>query len=130
MGKGLKRGLIFGLIATALVAIYVWVRHRPDTIASYAEQLSNSLFQIGLILLIFGVVIFTRLFSFRRRYNLPAIIPKGKTPEDHKEMVAEDLEKNEKDKVELAEKGRDATFLFAALVTIIISILLTINQIL
>ncbi|TCP57852.1 hypothetical protein EV586_102298 [Tumebacillus sp. BK434] len=130
MGRGLRRGLYIGLIATVVVAVYVWIKYRPDGLASFAEHLSNSLFQIGLLLLILGVVIFSRLFSFRRRYNLPAIIPKGKTPEDVAELRAEDEEKNARDKVELAEKGRDATFLVAAVVTILISILLTFNQIL
>lgn len=128
MGRGLRRGLYIGLIATVLVAVYVWFKYRPDGLASYAEHLSNSLFQIGLLLLIIGVVIFSRLFSFRRRYNLPAIIPKGKTPEDHAEIVAEDEEKNERDKIELAERGRDATFLVAAGVAILVSILLTLDQ--
>ncbi len=128
MGRGLKRGLYVGQVITVIVAIYAWIRYRPDDFASFAAHLSNALFQIGLLLLIIGVVIFTRLFSFRRRYHLPAIVPKGKTPEDHAEMKAEDEERNERDKRELAEKGRDTTFLFSALVTIVISIVLTINQ--
>jgi purine-cytosine permease-like protein len=125
--RGLKRGTSIGFGVSLVVALYVWIRYRPDTLADFAPQYSNSLFQIGLLFLVIGVVIFTRLFSFRRRYNLPRIFPIGKTPEDEKEFQMEDEEKNIRDAYELEEKGRDTTFLISALVMIVISILATIN---
>lgn len=128
---GFVRGLIIGLCFLAINLVYVAFNHAPATASEWALHVSNGIFLIGLLLLILGVSMFTRLFSYRRRMQLLNItaLYRSKTREEYQEVLAEDEERNERDTEELQEEGRDITFLVAALFLIVLSILLTINQV-
>jgi type III secretory pathway component EscU len=128
---GIGRGLIVGLVFLVINLIFVFFKYSPDTGAAWATHVSNGIFQIGLILLVLGVAVFTRLFSYRRRMqlrNLTAMY-RAKTPEEYQEMTGDEEEKNERDQMILQEEGRDATFLTASLFLIVLSIVLTIDQV-
>ena len=127
MKKGFLRGVLIGAIVSALVALYVWLKGHE--VLSFTEHLSNALFQIGLILLIIGVIIFTRLVSYRRRLvlkNYYAMFT-SKTREEYRQHVESEEELNEKDTKNFGERGRDISMLVAALVPILLSILLSLN---
>jgi hypothetical protein len=131
MRRGIVRGLVIGLISAVVIALYQWLRYRPETTAELMSRISSGEFQIGLLYLIFGVVTFSRLFSFRRRMGLQNYVAmmKYKTREEYLEHKKADAELNERDKAALQERGRDVTMLVAALVMIVIAIALTFNQV-
>lgn len=124
MLRGIKRGLIVAVAATLLVALYVW--WQDDPYRTFAAHLSTALFQIGLLMLMAGVVIFTRLSSYRRRMGLQNITAMftSRTRQEYEEHQNAEDELNAKD-AQLKSKnnfGRDITMLIAALVTIAVSV--------
>lgn len=131
MRRGWMRGLLIGLISAVLIALYQWVRYRPDTMAELFSRISNGVFQIGLLYLIIGVVTFSRLFSFRRRMGLRNLVAEMriKTKEEFEEYRKANAELNERDKQMLKERGRDITLLISALAMFVVSIVLTFNQV-
>ncbi|PWK16166.1 hypothetical protein [Tumebacillus permanentifrigoris] len=131
MRKGIVRGLIIGLVSAVVIVLYQWLRYRPDTTLDLYTRISNGVFQFGLIYLMVGVVIFSRLFSFRRRMGLRNYVElmKIKTREEHLENEKVKAELNERDKVVLRERGRDVTLLVAALLLMLVSVVLTFDQV-
>jgi purine-cytosine permease-like protein len=130
MRTALTRGLLIGVVAAIVVTIYVLIRYGVPSIREFLDHVSTDLFQIGLLLLIVGVVIFTRLFSFRRRMGLKqyGAMMRSKTKEEYEEHIKVSEELTEKEEEEYEESGRNATWLFGAITAILISILLTVNQ--
>lgn len=131
MRRGITRGLLIGLAATVVILIYVLLRYGYRSTPDFLNQLSTDLFQIGLLLLIIGVVIVSRLFRFRRQMGLPnyGALFRSRTREEYQEHMKVSDELREKDEEEVEERGRDLTLLIAASVTIVIAILLTINRV-
>lgn len=131
MAKGIKRGLLIALIVIALVALYVYWKYDPQVWLVFAYRLSNALFQIGLLFLCAGVAIFARIGSFRRRMGLKNYVAmmRFKQPEEFEQLKKDEEELNEKDKERLKEHGRDITLLVSAIAMLVISILLTWNQV-
>lgn len=127
MIKGITRGLILGLILLVVDVAYVFLRYRPDEWDAWRLAVSNSLFLFALCVLIAGVTVFSRLFSFRRRMHLPKVNPfeRPHTREEEKDQQNEKEKMNEEDKVSLTERGRDITLLVTAVMMILVSILLT-----
>jgi hypothetical protein len=127
MTNGYIRGLVLGVIFLLLDLVYVWRRYAPDTTVAWKHHTSESLFLFALCVLIFGVVIFTRLFSFRRRMHLPKINPFDRftTREEYEQHLLDQEKRNEEDEIRLQERGRDITLLVTAMFMIGVSILLT-----
>ena len=127
MIKGITRGLLLGLVLLALDLAYVFLRYRPDGWDAWRLAISNSLFLLALCVLIAGVVIFSRLFSFRRRMHLPKVNPfeRFNTREELEDHKNEQEKMNEEDKVSLEERGRDATLLVTAVFLILVSIVIS-----
>jgi Ca2+/Na+ antiporter len=128
MRKGFLRGLIIGVILSLIVLTYIWLRY--DTAApEWTLRLSNALFSIGLLTLIGGVIVFTRLFSYRRRMGLVNYTAwmRFRTREEAEQFKKDEEELNEQDR-EAEQEGlsRDISLLIAALVLIAASILLTV----
>ncbi|KEO84077.1 hypothetical protein [Tumebacillus flagellatus] len=130
MRRGFLRGLLIGIVSAVLIALYQWLRYRPDTFAELSTRISNGVFQIGLIYLIIGVVVFSRLFSFRRRMGVPNYLAmmKFKTIEEKREYEEANRALNERDAQSLRERGRDITMLISALLMIVVSIAFSVNQ--
>lgn len=118
-------GLAGGLIA--LVLLYQWLVYRPVDATELYLRTGDALFKLGLLLLIVGVVIFTRLFSMRRRLGLINWMAmfKFRTPEEAQQWKVDEAEMNEKDEEVIKERGRDLTWLLAAFLVIAIAIWLT-----
>ncbi|MGB8954074.1 MAG: hypothetical protein WCC10_01755 [Tumebacillaceae bacterium] len=130
MAKGIKRGLLIAVIVIALVALYVYFKYDPEVWIVFAHRLSNALFQIGLLFLIIGVVIFSRFGSYRRRMGLKNYwaMMKFKQQEEFEQLKKDEEELNKRDKERMKEQGRDITLLVSAVAMLVISILLTVNQ--
>lgn len=134
MRKGFSRGLLIGVAVATLVALFTWFRYGYASPTAFFGRVSTSLFQFGLVFLMLGVVIFSRLFSYRRRMGLKNYwaMLRARTEREYEANVQAEEEANEKeaeDKAYGEEKGRDATLLIASLFMIVISIVLTINQV-
>jgi hypothetical protein len=129
MKKGISRGLLVGLVLFVLDALYVWLRYKPDGTEHWLILTSNSAFQLGLIVSMIGVVIFSRLFSYRRRMGLKRVpmFEKFGSKEEYKAHLEEQEKMNEKDEESLEERGRDMTLLVSAVFLLVVSILMTIN---
>ncbi|MCX7569458.1 hypothetical protein OS242_05750 [Tumebacillus sp. DT12] len=128
MIKGITRGLLLGLILLAVDLVYVFLRYRPDGWDAWRLAISNSIFLLALCVLIGGVTVFSRLFSFRRRMYLPNVNPLERQPhtrEEKQELEHEKAKMNEEDKVSLNERGRDITLLVTAAMLVLVSILLS-----
>ncbi|MBL0385535.1 hypothetical protein JJB07_02635 [Tumebacillus sp. ITR2] len=124
MRKGVTRGLLIGLVSAVIVALYQWLRYGSDAEPELFTRISNGVFQFGLIYLMIGVVIFSRLASFRRRMGVPNYLAmlKFKTVEEKREHDESNRNLNAKDARALEERGRDITFLVAAVLMILVSI--------
>lgn len=131
MAKGIKRGLLIAGIVIALVALYVYVKYDPEVWFVFAHRMSNALFQIGLLFLIAGVVIFSRIGSYRRRMGLKNYVAmmRFKQKEEYEQFVKDEAELNEKDEELLKEQGRDISLLVSAVAMLMVSILLTVSDV-
>lgn len=127
MIKGITRGLLLGLVLLAVDLAYAFLRYRPDGWDAWRLAVSNSLFLLSLVVLIAGVTVFSRLFSFRRRMYLPKVNPfeRFNTREELQDHKNEQEKMNKEDKVSLEERGRDMTLLVTAVFLILVSIVLT-----
>ncbi|HEU4965337.1 MAG TPA: hypothetical protein VFV52_16035 [Bacilli bacterium] len=122
-----KAILSITVVACAIVFLYQWLKYEPADRTEFYLRAGDALFQFGLVLLMVGVVIFTRLFSMRRRMGLMnwMAMMRFKTREEAIENKNVEAELNEKDDERMKERGRDATWLIAAVLTIVIAIVLT-----
>ena len=130
MAKGIKRGLLIAAVATALVALYVYIKYDPEVWFVFANRLSNALFQIALFALMGGVIVYARVGSYRRRMGLKnyGAMLRFKQKEEYEQLKMDEEEMNEKDKERLAEHGRDITLLVSAAAMILLCILLTLTS--
>jgi hypothetical protein len=130
MRKAFTRGLLIGVVAAIVVTIYVLIRYGVPSTGAFLDRLSTDLFQIALLLLIVGVVISTRLFSFRRRMGLKqyGAMMRSKSKEEYQEHIKVSEELTTKEAEEYEDNGRNFTWLIGALTAILISILLTVNK--
>ncbi|MGZ4134745.1 MAG: hypothetical protein ACXVC1_05580 [Tumebacillaceae bacterium] len=130
MRKAFTRGLLIGVVATVVVTVYVLIRYGFTSTGAFLDRLATDIFQVGLLLLIVGVVISTRLFSFRRRMGLRqwGAMMRARTKEEYQEHVKVSAELTDKEEEEYEDTGRNFTWLIGAVFTILVSILLTVNQ--